>query len=71
MIPTGRKGRIVRGEHEGWYLTVEDDASNTGGYLILTSPKEDFEQGFDSWVENKETLEKYFQESNWKIEWLD
>ena len=68
-------GLILEGEEKGWYVCVEKDRENTGGYLILTfntlNIKDKNRIGFDSWVENFEALQSYFQESSWKIKWLD
>ena len=68
-------GLILEGEEKGCYVCVEEDHENTGGYLILTfntlNPKDKTRIGFDSWVENIEALQSYFQESSWKIKWLD
>jgi hypothetical protein len=34
-IKIGITGKILEGRHKGWYIYVEDDFENTGGYLIL------------------------------------
>jgi hypothetical protein len=71
MILIGKRGRIIKGPSEGWYILVQDDTANTGGYYILTSSNPGFSggEGFDDWVENRELLERLFETSNWVIEW--
>ncbi|MES2459354.1 MAG: hypothetical protein V4671_02135 [Armatimonadota bacterium] len=69
MVPVGQKGRITSGEKSGWSVFVEDDRSNTGGYLILMSPDDFTSSGFDDWVEAAD-LEEYFIETGWEITWL-
>ena len=64
----GKKGLITEGEHSGFFVRIEDDKANTGGYLILVFKDENV--GFDSWVETEKDLEQYFHEAEWKIEWL-
>lgn len=71
MIQVGKKGRILRGDSASHYVLIEDDGENTGGYLILIAEDVTFHHGFDNWVEDMEELERYFEESQWEIEWLD
>jgi hypothetical protein len=70
-IPINIWGRILSGDQKGWYLMIQDDSENTGGYLILTvrnlSP--DNHEGFDGWVEDMSGVEKYFVASRWLIDW--
>lgn len=72
-IEIGKVGKIVFGQEVGRFVKVVDDKQNTGGYLILTSDDSQFRKGFnghDSWVENIQNLEAFFDESKWSIEWL-
>jgi hypothetical protein len=71
MIQIGKKGRIIHGDSVGSYVMIQNDHENTGGFLILTAEDPTFRQGFDDWVEDMETLKRYFEESQWEIEWLD
>ncbi len=66
-------GQILEGELKDWYIFIQDDAENTGGYLILFSASLDptDSKGFDDWVENFQGLQEYFREKKWKIHWLD
>lgn len=74
MPPVGRVGLIKQGDMIGWYILIEDDRKNTGGYLILTCNSRDFSgesavsQGYDGWVVEHD-LPEYIRESGWEIEW--
>jgi hypothetical protein len=72
-IPIGICGRILTSEHPNMRVRVQDDAKNTGGFLIYswwdgsTGPNES--GVFDDWVESEADLEQYFAESGWSVEW--
>ena len=68
-IKIGVVGRIMEGDEAGSYVKVVDDSSSTGGYLVLTSANPDMSNGFDNWVEDRESLARYFEESRWAINW--
>lgn len=70
-IKLGRVGKIVEGEERGNYVKVVNDEVNTGGwFLVLVAKANDMRDGFDSWVENKQALQRFFDESKWVIDWL-
>jgi hypothetical protein len=71
-IEIGKKGLIIEGDTKGWYVRVDDDSDNTGGFLILTNPDPDMSSivSHDNWVENEESLRSFFLESSWIIEWV-
>ena len=73
QIKTGCYGEILEGEPKNWFVFIQDDAVNTGGYLILfsasTNPTDS--RGFDIWMENFHDVEDCFSEKGWKIKWLD
>jgi hypothetical protein len=66
----GKKGRIRAGKDADFFVRIEDDAENTGGYLILIW-KDAPSIGYDYWVENLDDLEQFLRESSWDIEWLE
>ena len=72
-IEIGKVGLIDEGDMKGWYIRVDDDTINTGGFLILYNlcPDMSSSSGYDGWVENKEYLKDFFEESSWNIKWLE
>lgn len=66
----GKLGRIKSGEHAGFFVRIQDDSINTGGLLILLW-RESPSERYDNWVENVKSLEQFFRESGWDVEWLD
>lgn len=64
-------GKILCGDEVGSFVKIVDDNENTGGYLIITSKNKSFEAAHDDWVEDMPSLEKYFRESNWSIDWFE
>jgi hypothetical protein len=73
IIKTNVVGRILEGDNRGWYIKIQEDFENSGGYLILVSDDQNFlsDKGFDYWVEKYDNLIGFFEESNWKIEWIN
>jgi hypothetical protein len=71
-VEIGKKGLIIEGDKKGWYVRVDEDSDNTGGFLILTNPEPDMSStiGHDNWVENEESLRSFFLESSWTVEWI-
>lgn len=65
----GKKGRIKNGLHAGFFVRIQDDLQNTGGYLVLIW-RETPSAGYDNWTENLTDLDQFFRESGWEIEWL-
>jgi hypothetical protein len=72
-IEIEKVGLISEGDMKGWYIRVDDDAINTGGFLILynSCPNMSSSSGYDDWVENKKSLKDFFAESSWNIKWLE
>ncbi len=64
------KGRILEGELKNWVIVIQDLHRGKGSYLILLSSPNGSEN-YDDWVENWQSLEGYFREAKWKIQWLD
>ncbi|WP_335094818.1 hypothetical protein [Nostoc sp.] len=71
MIPIGKIGNILSGEYLGWYILVEDDTKNTGGYYIYISKSRSFNsslsEGYDDWLESESFLPEYFIDL--QVEW--
>lgn len=68
-IRIGVLGRILAGSEIGSYVKVVDDTSATGGYLILIGSEPTLRDGFDDWVENDDSLRRYFEEAEWEVRW--
>lgn len=67
-------GKVLEGEYKNWFIFIEDDHNNSGGYLILLFNHPDrlkSSQGYDYWAEDRSSLEEMFKEAKWKIQWLD
>jgi hypothetical protein len=73
-IKIGVTGKILQGRHKGWFIYVEDDFKNTGGYLILVFNdlnRFNSSEGYDRWAEDKNILLEMFNSAQWKIQWLE
>jgi hypothetical protein len=72
-IPIGVVGKIQNGEHADMRVRVEDDTTNTGGYLVYqwwkNSEGPNAYGAFDDWVESKKQLDDYFVSTGWSIDW--
>jgi hypothetical protein len=62
-------GKIITGENAGWFVFVQDDSKETGGFFIFVGPEID--KTFDNWVETADRLYGFFEFRKWKVEWLD
>jgi len=73
-IPLGVTGAITNTAYQGHRVRIHSDEGNTGGYLIYVwweaSDGPNVNGAFDDWVETKEQLENYLQESGWNIAWV-
>jgi hypothetical protein len=73
-IMLGIPGKVLNGAHPNMMIRVDDDAANTGGYLIFqwwdgsNGPNE--HGAFDDWVESQAALERYFALTGWSVEWM-
>ena len=66
-------GRILEGENADLLIKIvathpSDEDTN---YLIFEWSDTDNTKNWDNWVETYEDVCKYFQDSHYKIEWLD
>lgn len=72
MIKTNELGKILKGEYKGWYVFVEV-LGDEGDALIHILRKDEanniWVEGYDSWVDSAESIQGYFEESEWEIEW--
>jgi hypothetical protein len=72
-IPLDIEGTVTNSKKVGHTIKVIDDSDSTGGYLIFqwwrnsNGPNENF--AFDSWVEDLSSLEQFFVESGWVVQW--
>lgn len=66
-------GKIIEGDNKGWYVLIQEDFENTGGYLILISKDPSFQSGLgcDYWVEKYRNLVGFFNESRWQVHWFN
>ena len=68
-IPVSKKGKILSGKYEEWFIEVVPEGQN--GYLVLYTDGETREstlEGYDDWI-LREDLTKYFSEADFKIDW--
>lgn len=72
-IKIGKRGIIREGIDQGFYIIIQDDSTNSGGYLIICNQSSDMSSqvGNDSWVADLEALKGFISESGWVIEWID
>ena len=64
-------GRVVSGEHEGFFVEVDDDTERpkgTGGWYVL---RWNDEVGYDDWFETKADVIGAFSEGHYgQVEWM-
>jgi hypothetical protein len=69
VIEIGRVGKIVSGDDAGDYILVQDQLTETGGYLILLGHDPALTSGGgDYWVERHQ-LGKAFKQKRWTVDW--
>lgn len=72
-IPLNTEGHISNSAHPEHYVLVRDDFENTGGLLVFewwkNSTGPNANGAFDSWIEDAPSLERFFAESAWIVEW--
>ncbi|MET8443306.1 hypothetical protein ACN6LF_002401 [[Kitasatospora] papulosa] len=70
MIKINTIGRIISGEESGRFVKIQELPDDPPSFLILTAADREFHQeGGDAWVENKDSLQQYFTESHWVVNW--
>ena len=68
-IEIGLWGKILAGEKAGWHVLIEDDSADSGGFLIFKSRTASLDDCFDSWVQSKAELDRFFDFAGWRVEW--
>ncbi|WP_344632911.1 hypothetical protein [Streptomyces glaucosporus] len=71
MIEVGRVGRISSGDHSGKFVKVRELPDDPPSFLVLLAHDRGFRRGYgDYWVEDRASLEQFFAEGSWVVEWL-
>ncbi len=73
MVIEGKTGRILAGQSPGWYIRVEKDEIETGGFYIYTCKNADLTgawgETFDDWVPDWDGVLAYFADPELEIDW--
>jgi hypothetical protein len=70
LIKVGKVGRIVAGDEVGKFVRVDELADSPPSYLILLAHDQEFSRGCgDYWAEDFASLEQFFIEGKWVVEW--
>ena len=67
-------GEIISGPRANWFIMVQDDTENTGGYFVLEATTFDPNkkgEGYDNWFENLKEVKQYLIYKNLHIKWID
>ncbi|MEV7087255.1 hypothetical protein AB0O07_15355 [Streptomyces sp. NPDC093085] len=71
-METGRIGRIISGDDAGKFVKIEELLDSPPSYLILMAYDREFKRGCgDYWVEGRDSLEGFFREGEWRVEWVE
>jgi hypothetical protein len=72
-IKLGKIGIITEGKMKGYYIRIDDDFENTGGFLIIynSAPDMSSSNGYDDWVENEECLRDFCIDNSWIVNWIE
>jgi hypothetical protein len=69
-IKLDRVGKILTGRDQGGYVKVHFD-SKVGFYIFQSnSPKFNTPETYDGWAEDEESLNLFFEQCNWTIDWF-
>ncbi|MEU8971564.1 barstar family protein [Streptomyces monashensis] len=72
QLKIGEVGRITAGDEAGQFVKIEELPDSPPSYLILLAHDLEFTRGRgDHWVEDLPSLEQFFAEGKWIVEWLD
>ncbi|MFI5663545.1 hypothetical protein [Streptomyces sp. NPDC051684] len=70
MVEVEKLGRIASGDEQGRYVYVKELPDEPPSYLVLTAADPDLKaDGGDEWVEDFSSLEQFFGEGRWLVEW--
>ncbi|MFG2264767.1 hypothetical protein [Streptomyces sp. NPDC048720] len=70
MIRIGRVGEIISGDESGKFVKIDELPDSPPSYLILLAYDRAFSSGCgDYWVEDQESLEQFFDEGRWVVNW--
>ncbi|MFK4071767.1 hypothetical protein [Streptomyces sp. NPDC029674] len=63
-------GRISSGDDAGKYVKIQELPDSPPSYLILLACDPEFVNGCgDYWVEDRPSLEGFFREGRWVVDW--
>lgn len=70
MIKLGMVGHIMSGVDQNSWVRVQELPDDPPSFLILLATDHDFHTGIgDYWVEDYPSLEQFFEESQWVVDW--
>ncbi|UNO41077.1 hypothetical protein [Streptomyces sp. MST-110588] len=70
MIKINTLGRISAGDDQGKYVKIQELLDDPPSFLVLTAADPDFtHEGGDEWVEDFASLQQFFEEARWVIDW--
>jgi hypothetical protein len=74
VIQVGVVGAVLNGRHPDMKVQIVDDTTDTGEFFVLQWWPESGGLGpegtFDDWVESRDALEAYWEESGWQVRWV-
>ena len=65
-------GKIIEGDDSGGFVKIEKvPESRTGAFYIFQCSERTFtsQPVYDAWVEDMESLNQFFLDSKWKVDW--
>ncbi|MGW2331548.1 hypothetical protein ACWC5C_38160 [Streptomyces sp. NPDC001700] len=63
-------GHILTGDEAGKNVKIQELSDSPPSYLVLVARDRDFRDGCgDYWVEDRESLEAFFAEGGWIVDW--
>ncbi|KRV48672.1 hypothetical protein AQ490_24375 [Wenjunlia vitaminophila] len=72
MIQLGTVGRISSGDDSGKFVKIQKLPDDPPSFLILIAHDREFRHGYgDYWVEDYGSLQEFFREGQWVVQWLE